>query len=123
LAEEAVAIAEASGDDSIVVRSLNQLVFPLLVPSGLVLDGLTAVLERYDEADEHFALSAAFCDRVDAKFFGARTELLWGQLLAQRSDPDDRGRAQGLLGAALTSAQQHGYVGIERRAVATVAQL
>ena len=35
LADEAVSIAEASGDDATVVRALNQLVFPLMVPALL----------------------------------------------------------------------------------------
>jgi class 3 adenylate cyclase/tetratricopeptide (TPR) repeat protein len=92
-------------------------------PVRLVLGGLATVLDRYDEAEEHFALSAAFSDRVGARFFGARTALLWGQMLAERGASGDRERAEALLEQALTAARDHGYLGIDRRAVATLAQL
>jgi hypothetical protein len=39
--------------------------------------GLAAVLGRVDEADTYFAQAAAMNDRARAKFFGARTDLLW----------------------------------------------
>ncbi len=92
-------------------------------PVRLVLGGLTSVLGRHDEADEHFRLSAAWCDRVEARFFGARTALLWGQMLVARGGLGDAARAGTLLMAAVTSARQNGYQGIERRATASLAEL
>ena len=52
--------------------------------SGLVshsLGGLATVLRRYDEADAYFDRSAALSARMNAKFFGAVTDLLWGSML------------------------------------------
>ena len=54
-------------------------------PVAHFLGGLSHVLGRHDDADAHFAKAAAFSARVDAKFFGARTDLAWARtLLAPR---------------------------------------
>ena len=55
--------------------------------SGLVshyLGGLATVLGRYDEADVYFDHSAAMSAPMEAKFFAAMTDLLWGSMLAER---------------------------------------
>jgi len=92
-------------------------------PVRLVLGGLSTVLEHYDEADGHFVLAAAWCERVGARFFSARTALLWGQMLVVRARPADGQRAQSLLAEARAAGRDHGYAGIERRAASTLARL
>ena len=90
-------------------------------PVRLVLGGLLAVLERYDEADEHLAASTAWCERAEARFFAARTALLWGQMLAARGRSEDLDRARGLLLEARAAADEHGYAGVGRRASVSLA--
>jgi tetratricopeptide (TPR) repeat protein len=87
-----------------------------LGPVNHYLGGLATILGRYEEADAHFARSAAFSDRVGAKFFGARTNLLWGRMLGARRGPGDTERAQDLLAKAHAVAVTHGYGNVERRA-------
>src|SRR5438132_2440636 len=58
-------------------------------PVCLYLGGLATVLGRYNEADIYFTQSAAMSDRMGAKFFAARTNLLWGEMLAERGAPGD----------------------------------
>ncbi len=92
-------------------------------PVRLVLGGLETALGRYDAAERDFALAEAFCARVDARFFGARTALLWGQMLMARDAPGDLDRAQPLLVRAQSEAASSGYAVVERRATAALANL
>ena len=85
-------------------------------PVSLFLGGLASVLRRYDEADAYFAQSAASSERADAKYFAARTNLLWGMMLADRRDPGDIQKARDLLTKAHASAATNGYGTVERRA-------
>ena len=86
-------------------------------PVSLFLGGLATVLGRYDEADAYFAQSAASSERADAKYFSARTSLLWGRMLAERVGPGDIQRARDLLSKAHASAATNGYGTVERRAL------
>ena len=61
--------------------------------------------------------------RARAKFFGARTDLLWGRMLIARSGPDDAARARDLLTQAHTVAVVNGYGKVERRAAAALQRL
>jgi hypothetical protein len=93
---------------------------------GLVshyLGGLATLLGRYDDADARFARSAAFNDRVGAKFFGARTNLWWGRMLAERGAPDDVEKARDLLSKAHATAADDGYASVERRAAEALQHL
>ncbi len=92
-------------------------------PVRMVLGGLAAVRGLVDEADEHFARSTAWCERVGARFFAARTALLWGQMMAADDDPNRRSRARGLLEQARAEGAERGYTGVERRAAAELAKL
>jgi hypothetical protein len=87
-------------------------------PSSHFLGGLTSVLGRYDEADAYFAQSAAMSERMGAKFFSARTDLLWGKMLVERHSPGDIEKARELLTKAHTVAAAHGYGNVQRRAAA-----
>ena len=91
--------------------------------SGLVsqsLGGLATVLRRYDEADAYFAKSAAMSARMNAKFFVAMTDLLWGSMLAERKAEGDTEKARDLLTKAQAAAAAHGYANVERRAAAAL---
>ena len=75
---------------------------------------------RYDEADAYFAKSAAVSARMNAKFFVAITDLLWGSMLAERKAEGDAERARDLLTKAHAAAAAHGYANVERRAAAAL---
>ncbi len=89
-------------------------------PVSYFLGGLATVLGRYDEANAYFANSAASSARVHAKFFAAQTDLLWGNMLAERNSPGDAERARELLTKANSTAEVNGYGNIERRASAAL---
>jgi hypothetical protein len=84
-------------------------------PISHCLGGLCTVLGRYDEAEAYFSQSASFSQRVGAKFFGARTDLLWGKMLLERALPGDSDRARAMLARARATAVAHGYGNLVRR--------
>ena len=92
-------------------------------PVSHYLGGLATVLGRYDEADTYFAQAAAMNERMGAKFFAARTDLKWGELLGERKAPGDAEKARELLTMAHNAAVTHGYGTVERRAVAAIQDL
>ncbi|MGB7050015.1 MAG: AAA family ATPase [Acidimicrobiales bacterium] len=80
------------------------------------LGGLATILGRYGEADSYFANSAKSSERVGARFFAARTHLLWGEMLMERSGHGDREKARDLLSNAQGIAAANGYADVERHA-------
>jgi hypothetical protein len=91
--------------------------------AGLVncsLGGLATVLRRYDEADGYFNRSSTMSTRMNARFFAAMTDLLWGKMLAQRDTPGDIDKARERLTRARAAAAAHGYANVERRAAAAL---
>ena len=92
-------------------------------PVSYFLGGLQSVLGHYDEAESYFARSAALCERIGARFFGARTDLLWGRMLAERDGPDDRERGRRLLEKARSVAEAGGYEVVRRHAEAAISSL
>ncbi|MHB8671732.1 MAG: ATP-binding protein, partial [Acidimicrobiales bacterium] len=104
----------------------EQVPFDGLVPQAPVswyLGGLATVLGTYDDADEHFARAAAIATRGQMRFSEVRTELAWGQMLAERGRPGDLPRARALLTGAHAGAVERGYGGLERRAEAALGRL
>jgi hypothetical protein len=91
-------------------------------PVSHFLGGLATVLGRYDAADVYFSEAAASSHREGAKFFAARTDLLWGKMLAERQAAGDIEASRDLLIKAHAVAAANGYRNIERRA-ATALQL
>ncbi len=87
-----------------------------LGPVSHYLGGLAAVLGRLDEADEYFTRAHAFGRQLRAKFFVARTELLWAKSLLERDAPGDREHARELLESACGVAAAQAYKVVERRA-------
>jgi tetratricopeptide (TPR) repeat protein len=94
-----------------------------LPPVSHYLGGLAGVLGRYDEADAYFSQSAAMSARLGATFFTARTDLWWGNVLAQRDRPGDASAASVRLTKAQRAARTHGYADVERRATAALAAM
>ena len=62
-------------------------------------------------------------DRMAAKFFGARNDLWWGEMLAERDGPGDSEAARELLARSAAAAISNGYAGIERQASAALQDL
>jgi tetratricopeptide (TPR) repeat protein len=89
-------------------------------PISQYLGALATGLGRYDEAEAYFEVAMVECDRTGAKFFAARTNLLWGVMLAQRRLDADRDRARELLDVARELAAANHYANVERRAVAAL---
>ncbi len=87
-----------------------------LPPVSHYLGGLAGVLGRYDEADAYFSQSAAVSGRLGARFFAARTDLWWGNVLARRNRPGDADAATARLTKAQRAARAHGYANVDRRA-------
>jgi class 3 adenylate cyclase/tetratricopeptide (TPR) repeat protein len=94
-----------------------------LGPVSHYLGGLAGVLGRTQEAERYFREASELSRRIGAKFFGARTDLLWGRLLVRRDGPGDRGRAQERLQRALEVAREQSYAVVARRAAALLATL
>jgi hypothetical protein len=104
----------------------GRLVYDAATAAGPVdhfLGGLATVIGRYDEANAFFTRSSAFCDRVGAKFYAARTDFSWGRMLAERQAPTDIEKAGDLLTRAHTAAANHGYGTVERRAADALREL
>jgi class 3 adenylate cyclase len=94
-----------------------------LPPVRHYLGGLATVLGRLDEADRFFSDAAALSRRIGAKFFAARTDLLWGRMLLARSAPDDAAKARDLLQRAHRVSAEQSYAVVERRAAALLETL
>jgi DNA-binding SARP family transcriptional activator len=89
-------------------------------PVSRSIGDLMVVLGRYDEAESHFANSAASSEKADARFFSAQTDLSWGRMLLERRAPGDSERAKDFLGRSRQSAALLGYATVERRAAAAL---
>jgi DNA-binding SARP family transcriptional activator len=83
---------------------------------------LLVVLGRYDEAERAFEAAHASCQKADAAFFGAQTDLSWGRMLSRRNAPGDGPLARQLLTRARDVGATRGFEVVERRA-ATALQL
>ena len=87
-----------------------------LPPVSHYLGGLAGVLGRYDEADAYFSQSAAVSHRMGAKFFAARSDLWWGNVLTKRGRAGDADAATAHLTKAQRTARAQGYANVDRRA-------
>jgi len=92
-------------------------------PAALALGGLASVLGRYDAAEAHFTHATELTTRGGMKFFATRTQLDWGRMLAARGGPGGLDRGCALLEGTRRAALTHGYAGLERYAVAELANL
>jgi class 3 adenylate cyclase/tetratricopeptide (TPR) repeat protein len=72
------------------------------------LGALATTLERYVQAEEHFAAAAEIEQRFGAPLFLARTRARWARALIARGRPEDRERAQKMLEQAGDTAERLG---------------
>ena len=75
---------------------------------------LAATLERYEQAEEHFAAAAEIEQRFGTPLLLARTHAGWATALIARGRPEDRDRAQTMLEQAEETAGRLGAEGIRR---------
>jgi tetratricopeptide (TPR) repeat protein len=76
------------------------------IPSTL--GALATTLERYEQAEEHFAAAADIEERFGAPLFLARTRASWARALIARGRPEDRERAVQMLEQAEEVAERLG---------------
>jgi hypothetical protein len=72
------------------------------------LGALATTLERYAQAEEHFAAAAEIEQRFGAPLFLARTRARWARALIARGRPEDCERAQQMLEQAGDTAERLG---------------
>jgi tetratricopeptide (TPR) repeat protein len=75
---------------------------------------LAATLERYEQAEDHFAAAAEIEQRLGAPLLLARTHVGWARALIARGRPEDLDRAQPMLDQAHDTATRLGAEGIAR---------
>lgn len=78
-----------------------------LVPLGAMarcIGRLAALIERWDEAEEHFEVALAANERMGFHAWTAWTQLSYGDMLLRREQPGDRDRAATMLRQALSFA-------------------
>jgi class 3 adenylate cyclase len=78
------------------------------------LGALCTTLERYEQAEGHFAAAAELEQRFGAPVFLARTHVGWGRALIARGGPGDLDRAKPMLALAEQAAERLGAQGIVR---------
>jgi class 3 adenylate cyclase/tetratricopeptide (TPR) repeat protein len=69
---------------------------------------LARTLERYEQAEGHFAAAAEIEERLGAPLLLARTHIDWARALIARGRPEDLDRAQPMLGQAEETAERLG---------------
>ena len=69
---------------------------------------LATTLERYEQAEDHFAAAAQIEQRFGAPLLLARTRAGWATALIARGRPEDRDRAQTMLQQAEETAARVG---------------
>jgi class 3 adenylate cyclase/tetratricopeptide (TPR) repeat protein len=102
----------------------DQIVTSVFTVTGSVertLGVLAATLERWEQAEQHFAAAAEYHERVGAKLFLARTWLNWGGAILARGEAADSERGRELIGRAAELAREHGSGAIVRDAEALIA--
>ena len=75
---------------------------------------LAATLERYEQAEDHFAAAAEIEESLGAPLLLARTHVDWARALIARGRPEDLERAQPMLEKAKDTAGRLGAEGITR---------
>ena len=85
-------------------------------PVALRLGMVAAMLERWDDADEHFETALACCDRLGARAIRVRVLLEYARAVMARSRPGDAERAAALLDAARRLGEDLGLEWVLRRA-------
>ena len=76
---------------------------------------LATTLDRFDEAEDHFATAVRTHERIPAPIWLARTHCEWAAMLLRRGSPGDTERANVLLDQALATARELGLTRLEQR--------
>lgn len=79
---------------------------------GWALGRLATTMERYEQAEAHFAAAAELEERLGAPVFLARTRASWARALIGHGRPADLARAGSLLDQAAQLAVRHGAEGV-----------
>jgi len=77
---------------------------------------LSAALEEWDRAEEHFEAAAHLNRRMGARTWLAHTAYEHGRMLVARGRPEDRDRARNLLSTAVALAEEIGLAALVARA-------
>jgi class 3 adenylate cyclase/tetratricopeptide (TPR) repeat protein len=105
-------IAERAGElYEILVPFADRLAVSGVLVSGSVpsaLGALATTLERYEQAEGHFAAATEIEERFGAPLLFARTRAGWARTLIARGQPEDRERAQRMLEQAEEVAEHLG---------------
>ena len=91
--------------------------------AAAALGQLAASLERYDQAEVHYAAAARLEERLDAPLFLARTHVAWAGTLVARGRPEDLQRVQPMLDEAEETAERLGAGGVTREVAACLTAL
>ncbi len=83
---------------------------------ALYLGLLATTLDRYDDAEAHFAEAHAMHERIGAPYSLAVTRVDWAKMLLRRNRAGDGDRARAMLEQALATAREYGFGGVERQA-------
>lgn len=70
---------------------------------------LAVTLERYDDAERHFATADALLRDMDAPFWLARNTIAWSQLRSRLGEPDDPTRPGPQLQEAIADGLAYGF--------------
>jgi hypothetical protein len=92
-------------------------------PAARVLGSLAALLERWDEAEAHFARAVELSQGLGSPTWAARTRFDFGRALLRRGRPEDRARVQQLLCDASTAASSLGMKRIVDEALALASRV
>ncbi|RIK37526.1 MAG: hypothetical protein DCC58_17865 [Chloroflexi bacterium] len=78
---------------------------------------LATTLERWNDAEQHFADALAMHERMGARPFAAHTRYAWAEMLAQQDVSSNRERAVALLDETLVTCDQLGMPVLAERAL------
>jgi tetratricopeptide (TPR) repeat protein len=87
-------------------------------PAALRLGKLAALLERWEDAERHFATALGCCEQLCARAIRARVLLEHAQALAARDEGGDRERIATMLEEAARLCEELGMAGLQERVAA-----
>lgn len=86
---------------------------PIAFSSGhMILGRLAGALDRFNDAEQHFAAANRVHDRIGAPLFEARNRLYWAQMLLARNAEGDKPRALAMLHHARDTARVQAWAAI-----------
>jgi hypothetical protein len=92
-------------------------------PTDWALGTLATILDRHEQAEDHFAAAAELDERIGAPILLARTRAGWARTLIARGRPADIERAEQMLGQAEEVAARFGAGLVSREVAACRAEL